>query len=84
MCIFSTWTQAKAGSFSQNIELLNLLPKRGPKAFSTFCEALRETKQQHLEEMLLSTIPIQSNGTIRGRKNQDNNYGGPRPGLVSS
>ncbi|XP_053156402.1 caspase-2 isoform X2 [Hemicordylus capensis] len=55
--------QAKAGNFSQNIEFLNILPKRGPKAFSTFCEALRETKQKHLEEMLLSTI--QSSGTTR-------------------
>ncbi|XP_015272754.1 PREDICTED: caspase-2 [Gekko japonicus] len=57
--------QAKDGSFSQNVEFLNLLPKRGPKAFLFFCEALRETKQQHLEEMLLSTIPSQSNGTAR-------------------
>uniref|UniRef100_A0A8D0L4V7 Caspase-2 n=1 Tax=Sphenodon punctatus TaxID=8508 RepID=A0A8D0L4V7_SPHPU len=53
--------QAKAGSFSQNVEFLNLLPKRGPKAFSAFCQALRETKQQHLEEMLLNTIPSQNN-----------------------
>ncbi|XP_048360461.1 caspase-2 isoform X2 [Sphaerodactylus townsendi] len=57
--------QAKDGSFSQNVEFLNLLPKRGPKAFLAFCEALRETKQQHLEEMLLSAIPNQSNGTAR-------------------
>uniref|UniRef100_A0A8C8YII2 Caspase 2 n=1 Tax=Prolemur simus TaxID=1328070 RepID=A0A8C8YII2_PROSS len=32
--------QAKGGSFSQNVELLNLLPKRGPQAFDAFCEAL--------------------------------------------
>uniref|UniRef100_A0A4X1V1R3 Caspase 2 n=2 Tax=Sus scrofa TaxID=9823 RepID=A0A4X1V1R3_PIG len=32
--------QAKVGSFSQNVELLNLLPKRGPQAFDAFCEAL--------------------------------------------
>ncbi|XP_006127417.1 caspase-2 isoform X1 [Pelodiscus sinensis] len=57
--------QAKDGSFSQNVELLNLLPKRGPEAFSIFCEALRETKQQHLEEMLLKTIPSQNNGISR-------------------
>nr|XP_042710968.1 caspase-2 isoform X4 [Chrysemys picta bellii] len=57
--------QAKAGSFSQNVELLNLLPKRGPTAFSTFCEALRETKQQHLEEMLLNAIPSLNNGIAR-------------------
>ncbi|KAM9174011.1 caspase-2 isoform 1-T1 [Pangshura tecta] len=57
--------KAKAGSFSQNVELLNLLPKRGPTAFSAFCEALRETKQQHLEEMLLNAIPSLSNGIAR-------------------
>ncbi|XP_067426127.1 caspase-2 isoform X2 [Emydura macquarii macquarii] len=57
--------QAKSGSFSQNVELLNLLPKRGPTAFSAFCEALRETKQQHLEEMLLNAIPSLSNGIAR-------------------
>uniref|UniRef100_A0A2K6TD38 Caspase 2 n=1 Tax=Saimiri boliviensis boliviensis TaxID=39432 RepID=A0A2K6TD38_SAIBB len=32
--------QAKVGSFSQNVELLNLLPKRGPQAFDAFCEVL--------------------------------------------
>ncbi|PNJ51839.1 caspase-2 isoform X1 [Pongo pygmaeus] len=48
--------QAKVGSFSQNVELLNLLPKRGPQAFDAFCEALRETKQGHLEDMLLTTL----------------------------
>uniref|UniRef100_A0A8C5X7B8 Caspase 2 n=1 Tax=Malurus cyaneus samueli TaxID=2593467 RepID=A0A8C5X7B8_9PASS len=41
--------QAKSGSFDRNVEFLNLLPKRGPNAFSAFCEALRETQQQHLE-----------------------------------
>lgn len=44
------------GSFNQNVELLNLLPKRGPRAFDAFCEALRETKQGHLEDLLLSTL----------------------------
>ncbi|KAM5302413.1 caspase-2 isoform 4-T4 [Glossophaga mutica] len=48
--------QAKVGSFSQNVELLNLLPKRGPQAFDAFCMALRETKQGHLEDLLLSTL----------------------------
>uniref|UniRef100_A0A8D1VD69 Caspase-2 n=1 Tax=Sus scrofa TaxID=9823 RepID=A0A8D1VD69_PIG len=48
--------QAKVGSFSQNVELLNLLPKRGPQAFDAFCVALRETKQDHLEELLLETL----------------------------
>lgn len=54
--------QAKSGSFSQNVEFLNLLPKRGPYAFSAFCEALRETKQQHLEEIILKTESNLSNG----------------------
>ncbi|XP_023568601.1 caspase-2 isoform X3 [Octodon degus] len=48
--------QAKVGSFSQNVELLNLLPKRGPEAFDAFCVALRETKQGHLEDLLLTTL----------------------------
>uniref|UniRef100_A0A8C3VY22 Caspase-2 n=1 Tax=Catagonus wagneri TaxID=51154 RepID=A0A8C3VY22_9CETA len=48
--------QAKVGSFSQNVELLSLLPKRGPHAFDAFCVALRETKQDHLEELLLKTL----------------------------
>ncbi|XP_057589012.1 caspase-2 isoform X2 [Hippopotamus amphibius kiboko] len=48
--------QAKAGSFGQNVELLNLLPKRGPQAFDAFCVALRETKQGHLEDLLLRTL----------------------------
>lgn len=38
------------------MELLNLLPKRGPQAFDAFCEALRETRQGHLEDLLLTTL----------------------------
>ncbi|XP_071619161.1 caspase-2 isoform X2 [Heliangelus exortis] len=57
--------QAKSGSFSQNVEFLNLLPKRGPSAFSAFCEALRETKQQHLEEAILRTASELSHGLER-------------------
>ncbi|XP_053792446.1 caspase-2 isoform X2 [Vidua chalybeata] len=48
--------QAKSGSFDRNVEFLNLLPKRGPNAFSAFCEALRETQQQHLEALILKTM----------------------------
>ncbi|KAK9513964.1 hypothetical protein VZT92_027458 [Zoarces viviparus] len=32
--------------------LLLLLPKRGPRAFRSFCSALQETEQQHLYELL--------------------------------
>ncbi|XP_006861254.1 PREDICTED: caspase-2 [Chrysochloris asiatica] len=48
--------QTRVGSFNQNVELLNLLPKRGPLAFEVFCAALRDTKQAHLEELLLATL----------------------------
>ncbi|XP_004714052.1 caspase-2 [Echinops telfairi] len=48
--------QARVGSFGQNVELLSLLPKRGPRAFEAFCAALRETKQAHLEELLLAAL----------------------------
>ncbi|XP_010076971.1 PREDICTED: caspase-2-like, partial [Pterocles gutturalis] len=57
--------QAKSGSFSQNVEFLNLLPKRGPNAFSAFCESLRDTKQQHLEAMILKTTSNLNHGIAR-------------------
>ncbi|CAN2391527.1 Belongs to the peptidase C14A family, partial [Pristimantis euphronides] len=44
--------QCKGVSFRQNSALLDLLPKRGPDAFSIFCAALRDTDQQHLAEQL--------------------------------
>lgn len=44
--------QSKGVSFRQNSALLDLLPKRGPKAFSIFCTALRDTDQEHLAEQL--------------------------------
>ncbi|XP_023795351.1 caspase-2 isoform X2 [Cyanistes caeruleus] len=53
--IAEVW-MAKSGSFDRNVEFLNLLPKRGPNAFSAFCEALRETQQQHLEAVILKTM----------------------------
>ncbi|NXS06922.1 CASP2 protein, partial [Neodrepanis coruscans] len=56
---------AKSGSFNQNVEFLNLLPKRGPNAFSAFCEALRETQQQHLEARILKTMSDLSHGIAR-------------------
>ncbi|KAM9310093.1 caspase-2 isoform 2-T2 [Pholidichthys leucotaenia] len=36
-------------------QLLLLLPKRGPRAFSCFCSALRETEQQHLCDLLIQS-----------------------------
>ncbi|CAH2323072.1 caspase-2 [Pelobates cultripes] len=38
--------------YDQNIALLTMLPKRGPKAFSEFCNVLRETGQKYLAEEL--------------------------------
>ncbi|KAM9852174.1 caspase-2 isoform 2-T2 [Aulostomus maculatus] len=40
--------------------LLLLLPKRGPRAFSSFCSALRDTEQQHLCDLL--TQPPEKDG----------------------
>ncbi|KAG8130248.1 hypothetical protein E2320_016824, partial [Naja naja] len=71
--------QEKSGNFSQNIEFLNLLPKRGPKAFSAFCEALRKTEQQHLEEMLLSTIPCNSTEAVKRPHCYDQSFPFPVP-----
>ncbi|XP_049587638.1 caspase-2 isoform X2 [Syngnathus scovelli] len=43
---------AEQTSQKRSLRLLLLLPKRGPRAFSSFCSALRETEQQHLCELL--------------------------------
>ncbi|XP_063818732.1 caspase-2 isoform X2 [Pseudophryne corroboree] len=44
--------QCKGVSYRQNSTLLDLLPRRGPKAFTIFCTALRDTGQEHLAEQL--------------------------------
>ncbi|XP_057689312.1 caspase-2 isoform X2 [Corythoichthys intestinalis] len=43
---------AEQTSHKRSWRLLFLLPKRGPRAFSSFCSALRETEQRHLCELL--------------------------------
>ncbi|XP_034466997.1 caspase-2 isoform X4 [Hippoglossus hippoglossus] len=43
---------AKKTSVQRSWQLLLVLPKRGPRAFSLFCAALQETEQQHLCELL--------------------------------
>ncbi|KAL2084104.1 hypothetical protein ACEWY4_019622 [Coilia grayii] len=45
---------AKDTSQKRSSYLLSILPKRGPKAFRSFCTALRETEQNHLYELLTS------------------------------
>ncbi|KAG5270802.1 hypothetical protein AALO_G00172480 [Alosa alosa] len=44
----------KETSQKRSWHLLSILPKRGPRAFSCFCTALRETEQDHLYELLTS------------------------------
>ncbi|KAF5907712.1 chloride channel protein 1-like, partial [Clarias magur] len=48
-------TKAAAETTSQrrSWRLLTLLPKRGPRAFSTFCAALKGTEQEHLFNLLI-------------------------------
>ncbi|XP_028325585.1 caspase-2 isoform X2 [Gouania willdenowi] len=46
---------AEQTSHNRSWRLLNLLPKRGPRAFSSFCSALRETEQQHLCDLLMQS-----------------------------
>ncbi|XP_051921149.1 caspase-2 isoform X2 [Hippocampus zosterae] len=43
---------AEQTSQKRSWRLLLLLPKRGPRAFGSFCSALRETEQRHLCELL--------------------------------
>ncbi|XP_023648551.2 caspase-2 isoform X1 [Paramormyrops kingsleyae] len=47
---------AEQTSRKKSWRLLALLPKRGPRAFSSFCLALRGTEQQHLHDMLMDQI----------------------------
>ncbi|XP_028280258.1 caspase-2 isoform X2 [Parambassis ranga] len=42
--------------------LLQLLPKRGPRAFSSFCSALQETQQQHLCDLLAQSVEKNGRG----------------------
>ncbi|CAL1610931.1 unnamed protein product [Knipowitschia caucasica] len=44
---------AEQTSQKRSWRLLLLLPKRGPKAFSSFCSALKDTEQPHLCDLLL-------------------------------
>ncbi|KAK3572088.1 hypothetical protein QTP86_022318, partial [Hemibagrus guttatus] len=44
---------AETTSQKRSWRLLTLLPKRGPRAFSTFCMALKETEQEHLSSLLI-------------------------------
>ncbi|TNN81137.1 Caspase-2 [Liparis tanakae] len=43
---------AEPTSHKRSWRLLLLLPKRGPRAFRSFCSALQETEQQHLYELI--------------------------------
>lgn len=52
--------QAEKTSHQRIWRLLMLLPKRGPKAFNSFCLALQETEQKHLCDLL--TQPPDSDG----------------------
>ncbi|KAK0149703.1 Caspase-2 [Merluccius polli] len=42
----------ESASRKRNWRLLFLLPKRGPRAFSSFCSALRATEQHHLCDLI--------------------------------
>ncbi|KAL0985127.1 hypothetical protein UPYG_G00153230 [Umbra pygmaea] len=47
---------AKPTSQNRSWNLLLLLPKRGPRAFKSFCSALRNTEQQHLCALLAESL----------------------------
>ncbi|KAI4877333.1 hypothetical protein NFI96_017311 [Prochilodus magdalenae] len=60
---------AEPTSHKRSWRLLSLLPKRGPRAFSNFCMALKETEQQHLYSLLIrfrerESTPTKSEGGI--------------------
>lgn len=56
-------SQAEQTSQKRSWRLQLLLPKRGPKAFSSFCSALWATDQQHLCDLLTQTSEPNGNGT---------------------
>lgn len=62
ICV-SSRLQAEQTSQKRSWRLQLLLPKRGPKAFSSFCSALRATDQQHLCDLLTQTSETNGNGT---------------------
>ncbi|GAA6110966.1 caspase-2 isoform X1 [Tachysurus ichikawai] len=58
---------AETTSQRRSWRLLMLLPKRGPRAFRTFCTALKETQQEHLSILLIrfrEDSPTQSESEI--------------------
>ncbi|XP_035247712.1 caspase-2 [Anguilla anguilla] len=67
-------------SQKRNRCLVALLPKRGPHAFSSFCEALKETEQQHLYALLTeqrerlregyvdSPLPLPTQDTVKAKR----------------
>eukprot|EP00079_Xenopus_tropicalis_P019472 XP_012809163.1 PREDICTED: caspase-2 [Xenopus tropicalis] len=50
--IMHSTIMAHRSEYKQNVTLLTQLPKRGPRAFSEFCNALHATGQRHLAEQL--------------------------------
>uniref|UniRef100_A0A4W5JJ07 Caspase 2, apoptosis-related cysteine peptidase n=1 Tax=Hucho hucho TaxID=62062 RepID=A0A4W5JJ07_9TELE len=64
---------AEPTSQKRSWRLLSLLPKRGPRAFSSFCSALRDTEQQHLCALLTeyvdSPLPLPTQeGTVPAKR----------------
>ncbi|XP_013868058.1 caspase-2 isoform X2 [Austrofundulus limnaeus] len=55
---------AEQTSQKRSWRLLLLLPKRGPRAFSSFCSALRETEQQHLCDLITQSSEEDDNETL--------------------
>ncbi|XP_013868059.1 caspase-2 isoform X3 [Austrofundulus limnaeus] len=58
---------AEQTSQKRSWRLLLLLPKRGPRAFSSFCSALRETEQQHLCDLITQSSEEDDNETLVDR-----------------
>ncbi|KAG7237590.1 hypothetical protein INR49_032036 [Caranx melampygus] len=76
---------AEQTSQKRSWRLLLFLPKRGPKAFNSFCAALQETKQQHLCDLLTQppekddkethVARIQPEGELQGKAMQTEKKG---------
>uniref|UniRef100_A0A3Q4G0M9 Caspase-2 n=1 Tax=Neolamprologus brichardi TaxID=32507 RepID=A0A3Q4G0M9_NEOBR len=60
---------AEQTSQKRSWRLLLLLPKRGPRAFSSFCSALQETDQKHLYDLSTdSSLPLPTQEEIAAKR----------------
>ena len=69
MCL----TQSQVGNAAQVGRLLDVLPRRGPRAFNSLVEALRDTGQEHAADLLTESVDSQQLGASHNSRSSDGN-----------